>query len=54
MSLTDVKICNLKPSAKPFKVSDSLGLYLLIKPGGLRHWYVVAHKINFSFGTGGL
>jgi hypothetical protein len=29
MSLNDSKIRNLKPSAKPFKVSDSNGLYLL-------------------------
>ena len=40
MSLNDSKIRNLKPSAKPFKVSDSHGLYLLIKPGGSRHWYL--------------
>ncbi len=33
MSLNDSKIRNLKPSAKPFKVSDSHGLYLLINPG---------------------
>lgn len=40
MSLNDSKIRSLKPSAKPFKVSDSHGLYLLIKPGGSRHWYL--------------
>ncbi|MFO7485187.1 tyrosine-type recombinase/integrase [Escherichia coli] len=40
MSLTDVKIRTLKPSDKPFKVSDSHGLYLLVKPGGSRHWYL--------------
>lgn len=40
MSLNDSKIRNLRPSAKPFKVSDSHGLYLLIKPGGSRHWYL--------------
>ncbi len=32
MSLTDTKIRSLKPSDKPFKVSDSHGLYLLVKP----------------------
>ncbi len=31
MSLTDTKIRSLKPSDKPFKVSDSHGLYLLVK-----------------------
>ncbi|HCU5967901.1 TPA: tyrosine-type recombinase/integrase [Escherichia coli] len=40
MSLTDVKIRTLKSSDKPFKVSDSHGLYLLVKPGGSRHWYL--------------
>ena len=34
MSLTDAKIRTLKPSYKPFKVSYSHGLYLLVKPGG--------------------
>lgn len=40
MSLSDSKIRNLKPSAKPFKASDSHGLYLLINPGGSRLWYL--------------
>ncbi|WP_411696142.1 tyrosine-type recombinase/integrase [Escherichia coli] len=40
MSLTDAKIRTFKPSDKPFKVSDSHGLYLLVKPGGSRHWYL--------------
>ena len=40
MSLTGAKIRTLKPSDKPFKVSDSHGLYLLVKPGGSRHWYL--------------
>ncbi len=45
MSLTDSKIRNLKPSAKPFKVSDSHGLYLLVNPGGSRLWYL-KYRIN--------
>ncbi|HBK2410033.1 TPA: tyrosine-type recombinase/integrase [Escherichia coli] len=40
MSLTDAKIRTLKPSDKPFKVSDSHGLYMRVKPGGSRHWYL--------------
>lgn len=40
MFLIDAKIRTLKPSDKPFKVSDSHGLYLLVKPGGSRHWYL--------------
>ncbi|HBS5821029.1 TPA: tyrosine-type recombinase/integrase [Klebsiella variicola] len=45
MSLTDAKIRSLKPSDKPFKVSDSHGLYLLVKPGCSRHWYL-KYRIN--------
>lgn len=45
MSLNDTKIRSLKPSAKPFKVSDSHGLYLLINPGGSRLWYL-KYRIN--------
>ncbi len=45
MSLNDSKIRNLKPSAKPFKVSDSHGLYLLVKPGGSRLWDL-KYRIN--------
>ncbi|EFN9783177.1 DUF4102 domain-containing protein [Escherichia coli] len=40
MFLTDAKTRTLKPSDKPFKVSDSHGLYLLVKPGGSCHWYL--------------
>ncbi|MCS4273668.1 MULTISPECIES: integrase arm-type DNA-binding domain-containing protein [Raoultella] len=40
MSLNYTKIRNLKPSAKPFKVSDSHGLYLLVNPSGSRLWYL--------------
>ncbi|GKW26928.1 hypothetical protein PEC331060_01060 [Pectobacterium carotovorum subsp. carotovorum] len=39
MSLNDSKIRNVKPSAKTFKVSDSHGLYLHVKPTGSRLWY---------------
>ena len=40
MSLNDAKIRSLKPTDKPFKVSDSHGLYLRVKPGSSRHWYL--------------
>ncbi|EGJ6168296.1 tyrosine-type recombinase/integrase [Escherichia coli] len=40
MSLTSAKIRTLKPSDKPFKVSDFHGLYLRVKPGSSRHWYL--------------
>jgi integrase len=38
MSLTDVKIRNAKARAKSYKLSDSEGLYLLIKPTEAKLW----------------
>ncbi|PKB88678.1 hypothetical protein A8A01_18310 [Ewingella americana] len=45
MSLNDTKIRSLKPSAKPFKISDSQGLYLLVNPSGSRLCYL-KYRIN--------
>lgn len=45
MSLKDTQIRSIKPSSKPFKISDSRGLYLLVSPGGSRHWYL-KYRIN--------
>jgi hypothetical protein len=36
--LSDVAIRNLKLRDKPFKATDSHGLYLLINPTGSRLW----------------
>ena len=38
MALTDAKIRNLKPGAKPYKTSDYDGLYVLTNPGGSKLW----------------
>jgi len=38
MALTDTRICNAKPSAKAYKLSDGGGMYLLVKPDGARYW----------------
>jgi hypothetical protein len=38
--LTDMGCRNLKPQAKPVKKSDAGGLYLLVKPGGSKHWHM--------------
>jgi hypothetical protein len=38
MPLTDVRIRNSKPADKPYKLSDSGGMYLLVTPGGSRCW----------------
>lgn len=55
MPLTDSAIKAAKPAAKPYKLSDSQGLYLLINPNGSKLWrlkYRVAGKEKLlSFGT---
>ena len=38
MPLTDTAIRNAKPSEKPVKMTDSGGLYLLLRPNGSRWW----------------
>ncbi|QEL57839.1 tyrosine-type recombinase/integrase [Chromobacterium paludis] len=38
MPLTDVKVRQTKPTDKPVKISDSNGLYLLVKPNGSKLW----------------
>jgi len=49
MPLTDVKIRNTKPTPKPFKIADSAGLYVEIRPTGKKLWryrYKIAGKEN--------
>ncbi|OHC93618.1 MAG: integrase [Sphingomonadales bacterium RIFCSPLOWO2_12_FULL_63_15] len=38
--LTDTAIRNAKPADKPYKVSDSQGLYLLVNPRGSKLWRI--------------
>ncbi len=40
MSLSDTAIRNAKPLDKPWKLSDTQGLYLLIKPNGSKLWHL--------------
>ena len=40
MALTDVAIRKAKPAAKPYKVADSQGLYLVVNPHGSKLWRV--------------
>nr|WP_249354896.1 MULTISPECIES: Arm DNA-binding domain-containing protein [Citrobacter] len=40
MALTDTAIRKFRPTDKPFKLGDSAGLYLLIKPNGSKLWYM--------------
>jgi hypothetical protein len=38
MALTDIAIRNAKPREKPYKMGDSLGLFLLVAPSGGKLW----------------
>lgn len=38
MALTDIAIRNAKPRAKPYKLGDALGLFLLVQPTGGKLW----------------
>ena len=38
MPLTELAIKNAKPAAKPFKLSDEKGLFLLVNPTGSKLW----------------
>jgi len=40
MALTDIAISNAKAGAKPYKMGDSLGLFLLVQPTGGKLWRV--------------
>lgn len=49
MPLTDLKVRSAKPADKQYKLSDSGGLYLLVKTNGARLWrlkYRIAGKEN--------
>ncbi|MES0385889.1 MAG: tyrosine-type recombinase/integrase [Hyphomicrobium sp.] len=54
MPLTDAKIRNTKPSAKPIRLTDGRGLYLEVRPTGAKLWryrYRIASKENaFAIG----
>lgn len=38
MALTDLKVRKAKAEAKPYKMYDSLGLFVLVKPNGSKLW----------------
>ena len=38
MALSDVAIRKAKPCAKPAKMADGGGLYLLLRPDGAKWW----------------
>ena len=43
MSLTDAKIRNAKPQAKPYKITDGEGMFLLVAPSGSKYWRLKYH-----------
>src|SRR5208337_2056440 len=38
MALTETKAKSAKPQAKPYKLADEKGLFLLVHPNGSRYW----------------
>src|SRR5882724_10437923 len=54
MALTDTRIRNAKPSRKPYKLTDSAGLHLEVRPNGSKLWrlrYRIGGKENmFALG----
>lgn len=55
MALTDIAIRNAKPKAKPYKLADALGLFLLVQPSGGRLWRlkyrIEGREKKLGFGT---
>lgn len=55
--LTPSAVANAKPQAKPYKLSDERGMYLLVKPDGARWWRfdyrrpVTGKRNTLSLGT---
>ncbi len=45
MSLTDTAVRNAKPGAKPFKMFDERGLFLIVTPAGGKWW-----RFRYKFG----
>lgn len=55
MALTDIAIRSAKPRPKPYKMADSLGLFLLVQPSGGKLWRlkyrVDGREKKLGFGT---
>jgi integrase len=50
MALTDTKVKNTKSKAKPYKLTDGGGMYLLVRPNGSKYWQY-RFRINNKQGT---
>jgi hypothetical protein len=55
MPLTNAAVKNAPPQAKPYKLSDGNGLYLLVQPNGRKLWRMNYRYLNkqktIAFGT---
>ena len=57
MPLTDAALRKAKPTAKPFKLSDGGGLYVIVRPDGARWWRmdyrrpITGKRNTMAFGT---
>ena len=38
MPLTEIALKNARPTAKPYKIADASGLFVLVNPNGSRLW----------------
>jgi hypothetical protein len=47
MALADTAIRGAKPNEKPYKLGDSLGLFMLVQPSGGRLWRL-KYRVNGS------
>ena len=45
MALTDTAVRNAKPKEKPYKLSDSGGLFVIVRPNGAKWW-----RLKYRFG----
>ena len=45
MPLTNTEAKNAKPDAKPYKLADGGGMFLLIRPNGSKYW-----RLKYRFG----
>lgn len=43
MPLSDAKVRNAKPQAKPYKMTDAEGMFLLVTPTGSKYWRLKYH-----------
>jgi integrase len=43
MALSDAKVRNAKPQAKPYKITDGEGMFLFVAPSGSKYWWLKYH-----------